>query len=312
MENQQLVVGFRGPAARTPAGETHRPRPSTSRGTQRLYIRISTLHYLYSHIHSLDKCLTFFSRGGAGSLPAHPGPSPLLRHHHQQIQLNRQLSPATHFDLIRASIQVAIQRVSEVAAYRLVFLDSGQSFYGGLYVDAVSESRIKPTLRVLKLNLNLLLTVLTDQAQPTVVKEVMRAAFEAFLTVLLAGGSERAFARTDWEMVMEDFRDLKRVFCSSGEGLVSEDAVDREARVAEGIVGLMGLPTEKIIEDFTAAACESIGVRSLAEGQRLTVPPTTGRWSRSDPNTVLRVLCHRDDDVANNFLKKTFQLPKRR
>ncbi|PKU72538.1 protein unc-13 homolog [Dendrobium catenatum] len=312
MDNGQAVVGGVGPAAGTPAGETHHPRPSTSRGTKRLYIRINTLHYLHSHIHSLDKSLTFFSRGGAASASAHPGPSPILRKHHHQLQGNRRLTPATHFDLIRASIQVAIQRVSEVAAYRLIFLDSGHSFYGGLYIDDVSRSRIRPTLRILKQNLNLLLTLLTDRAQQTAVKEVMRATFEAFLMVLLAGGSERAFVRTDYEMVMEDFRNLKRVFCASGEGLVSEDVVDREARVVEGIVGLMSLPTERIIEDFTILACESSGVSSLAEGQKLILPPTTGRWSRSDPNTVLRVICHRNDDMANNFLKKTFQLPKRR
>ncbi|XP_020572200.1 uncharacterized protein LOC110019025 isoform X2 [Phalaenopsis equestris] len=312
MENQQVVVGGGGLVAGTPAGETHHPRSSTSRGTQRLYIRINTLHYLHSHIHSLDKSLTFFSRGGAGSVSALPGPSPTLRYHQQQLQANRRLTPATHFDLIRASIQVAIQRVSEVAAYRLIFLDTGHSFYGSLYVDDVSESRIRPTLRILKQNLNLLLTVLTDRAQPTAMKEVMRATFEAFLLVLLAGGTERAFVRTDYEMVMEDFRNLKRVFCASGEGLVSEEVVDKEARVVEGIIGLMGLPTEKIIEDFTNAAYASSGSSSPAEGRKLRMPPTTGRWSRSDPNTVLRVLCHRNDDAANNFLKKAFQLPKRR
>jgi hypothetical protein len=35
------------------------PRPSTSRDTQRLYIRLNTLHYLLSHIQALDKSLSF-------------------------------------------------------------------------------------------------------------------------------------------------------------------------------------------------------------------------------------------------------------
>jgi hypothetical protein len=42
------------------------PRPSTSRGTQRLYIRLNTLHYLLSHIQALDKSLSF-SHGGCTS-----------------------------------------------------------------------------------------------------------------------------------------------------------------------------------------------------------------------------------------------------
>ncbi|KAG0454800.1 hypothetical protein HPP92_024092 [Vanilla planifolia] len=311
MDIERLGVGGGGAEGGTPAGETHHPRPSTSRGTQRLYIRINTLHYLHSHIHSLDKSLTFFSRGGGS---AHPGPSPALRHH-QHAHANRRLTPATFFDIVRASIQSAIQHVSEVASYRLIFLDSTHSFYEGLYVGDVAGSRIRPSLRILKQNLNLLLTVLTDRAQPVAVKEVMRATFEAFLMVLLAGGTERAFARTDYDMVMEDFRNLKRVFCASGEGLVAEETVDREASVVEGIIGLMSLPTERIIEDFIIAACEAGGAGrggGFTEGQRLPMPPTTGRWSRSDPNTILRVICHRNDDAANNFLKRAFQLPKRR
>ncbi|KAH0469346.1 hypothetical protein IEQ34_000904 [Dendrobium chrysotoxum] len=309
-----LGMGAGGPtpvgAGGTPAGETHHPRPSTSRGTQRLYIRINTLHYLYSHIHSLDKSLTFFSRGGNS---AHPGPSPNLRHH-QKLRPNRRLTPAAHFDLIRASIQAAILHVSEVAAYRLIFLDSAHSYHS-LYVGGVAGSRIRPSLRILKQNLNMLLTVLTDRAQLVAVKEVMRASFEMFLMVLLAGGTERVFVRTDYEMVMDDFRNMKRVFCASGEGLgavLAEEVVDRAAEVVEGVIGLMSLPTERLIEDFTIAACESGVAGGIAEWQRIPMPPTTGRWSRSDPNTVLRVLCHRNDDTANNFLKRAFQLPKRK
>ncbi|KAH9755588.1 hypothetical protein KPL71_015831 [Citrus sinensis] len=40
------------------SNEGHHPRPSTSRGTQRLHIRLNTLHYLVSYIHSLDKTLS--------------------------------------------------------------------------------------------------------------------------------------------------------------------------------------------------------------------------------------------------------------
>ncbi|KAE8706188.1 peptide transporter PTR3-A-like [Hibiscus syriacus] len=42
--------------------EGQSPRPSTSRGTQRLYIRLNTLHYLSSHLHSLNKTLSLSPR----------------------------------------------------------------------------------------------------------------------------------------------------------------------------------------------------------------------------------------------------------
>ncbi|CAN6314116.1 unnamed protein product [Urochloa humidicola] len=279
------------------------PRPSTSRGTQRLYVRLNTLHYLLSHIHALDKSLSFFSNGRSSS----PSPSPSLA----SSAARHLAQPAAHFDHSRAAAQSAIARVAEVAAYRLIFLDSHHSFYGGLYVGGgVADARIRPALRTLKQNLSFLVSVLVDRAQPVAVREVMKASFQAFLMVLLAGGSERSFTPEDHAIVDEDFRSLKRAFCTRGEGLVAEEVVEAEALAAEGVVALMGLTTERLVEEFGIAACETTGAVSAT--QPLPMPPTTRHWSRMDPNTILRVLCHRDDEVASHFLKRTFQLPKRR
>ncbi|XP_042409675.1 protein unc-13 homolog [Zingiber officinale] len=279
---------------------TNHPRPTVSRGTQRLYVRLNTLHYLLGLLHSIDKSLSFFSRPGPSPSPRTPRRTPLRR---------RAVGP-THFDLARSAIHSAILHVAEVAAHRLIFLDSAPSFYDSLYVGGVGESRIRPTLRSLKQNLSLLVTVLSDRAQPLAVREIMKASFEAFLLVVLAGGPARAFYHSDYGMVMEDLANLKRIFCTCGEGLVTEEVVQKEAAGLEGVVALMSLQTEKLVEDFTIMACEASGLgRSM---ERVPMPPTTGRWSRTDANTVLRVLCHRNDDAANRFLKKAFDLPKRK
>ncbi|XP_073011542.1 protein unc-13 homolog [Typha latifolia] len=275
-------------------GESHH----TSRGTQRLYVRLNTLHYLHSSLHSVDKSLSFFSRGGRGHGPS---PSP-----HGGLARRRTVAP-THFDHARATLHSSIVHVSELAAYRLVFLDSAHSFYDTLYVGSVVEARIRSTLHTLKRNLTLLVGMLTDRAQPLAVREVMKASFEAFLMVLLAGGSWRAFTRADHVMVVEDFASLKRIFCSAGEGLVAEEVVEREAAVVEEVVELMALPAEKLVEELSMMAT---GLSSAKVP--VSPPPMTGRWSRTDPNTILRVLCHRDEEVANRFLKRTFELPKRR
>ncbi|KAL8161950.1 hypothetical protein V2J09_013439 [Rumex salicifolius] len=266
------------------------PHPSTSRGTQRLYIRLNTLHHLLSHLNSLDKALSLS----------------LNRHKAHQTVAN----PKLYFELSRAKVQSAISHVTEVAAYRLLFLDSHSLFYESLYIFDVTNSRIKPSLRILKQNITLLNSIVIEKAQPMAVKEVRRASFEAFLMVLLAGGGTRVFNRADHEMIEFDFVSLKRMYYGVG---VKEE-VDNEAENGEGVVALMGETTEQIIEEFSVAACErsGIGVAGLGAGQKLPMPPTTGRWNRSDPNTILRVLCHRNDPVANSFLKKTFQLPKRR
>ncbi|GMJ05466.1 CELLULOSE-RELATED DUF810 [Hibiscus trionum] len=283
-----------GAAAAALGGEI--PRPSTSRGTQRLYIRLNTLHYLTSHLHSLEKTLNLSPRVSTRN----------------RFSRHRDNTLYSYFEHANTSIQLACDHISEVAAYRLIFLDSSPVFYDTLYVGNVSNSRIRPAIPILKQNLTLLTSILTDHAQALAMKDVMKASFEAFLMVLLAGGTSRAFNRSDHETIEEDFDGLKRVFCTCGEGLLSEDAVQREAEIVEGVISLMAQTTEQLIEDFAIVACETSGISSIGAGQKLPMPPTTGRWNMSDPNTILRVLCYRNDRAANSFLKKSFQLAKRK
>ncbi|KAF2314021.1 hypothetical protein GH714_021562 [Hevea brasiliensis] len=280
--------------------EAHHPRPSTSRGTQRLYIRLNTLHYLLSHLHSLDKTLALAPRTVSSA-----------RTRHASQRKNRSTS-SSYFEVAYSSIQSVCQRVSEVAAYRLIFLDSNSVFYETLYVGDVANARIRPALRTLKQNLTLLTAILTDRAQALAMREVMRATFEAYLMVLLAGGCSRVFHRSDHPVIQEDFENLKRVFCTCAEGLMDEEVVEREADIVEGVITLMGECTEQLMEDFSIVTCETSGIGVVGTGQKLPMPPTTGRWNRADPNTILRVLCHRNDKAANQFLKKTFQLAKRK
>ncbi|GJN01197.1 hypothetical protein PR202_ga18444 [Eleusine coracana subsp. coracana] len=263
-------------------GEQTAVRPATSRGTQRLYVRLNTLHYLVAVLQSMDKSTT---------------------HHHHGRDRDR-ARRSRSFDRARPALDAAIQHVSELSAYRLVFLDSAHVLHQALYLGGVAEAeaRIRPALRVMKQNLAFLASVLGERAQPPAVREVLKAAVEAFLTVVLAGGSGRAFSRADYGAVAEDFAALKRLFCSFG---IAEEAVDREAAQAEGVLALMALSTEKLIDEF---------LKLSGSTPRMMMPQLlpTRRWTRSDANTMLRVLCHRDDETANRFLKKAFDLPKRR
>ncbi|KAJ9558801.1 hypothetical protein OSB04_013415 [Centaurea solstitialis] len=289
------VAGMNNEVVSEAEGNTH-SRPSTSRGTQRLYIRLNTLHYILSQLQSLDKNLALSPR---------ITPSPM------GTRLGRQHT-ASYFEQTRSAIQSVTQYVSEVAAYRLIFLDSNSVFYGSLYIGDVENSRITPAVKIMKHNLTLLSAIVTDRAQPIAMKEVMKATFEAYLMVLLAGGSSRSFTRADHRMIEEDLRNLKRVFASGGDGLIVEDAVDREAEAAEGVVAMMGQSTEQLVEEFSAVVSDGGMGGGAGTQKQMPMPPTTGKWSSADPNTILRVLCHRNESAANYFLKKTFQLPKRK
>lgn len=276
-------------------GEAHHQRPTTSRGTQRLYIRLNTLHYLVTQLQALDKTVAMSPK----VLP------------NKSLTSRRKPSSSSFFDGSLSILHQACHHVSEVAAYRLIFLDSNSVLYGSLYIGGVGNTRINPALRVLKQNLTLLCAIVTERAQPAAVKEVMKACFEAFLMVLLAGGNNRMFCMLDHPAIEEDFDHLKRLFCTCGEGLIVEDVVEREAEVVQGVVALMGQTTEQLVQDFSSVASETAGLGVGGVGQKIPMPPTTGRWNRSDPNTILRVLCARKDRAANHFLKKTFQLAKR-
>ncbi|KAF8736000.1 hypothetical protein HU200_014401 [Digitaria exilis] len=261
-----------------------KPQQATNRGTQRLYVRLNTLHYLLAVLHSMDRAITI---------------------NNQQQHHRRARSSTSVFDQRRArpALDAACLHVSELSAYRLVFLDSGHVLHQALYQGGVHVQPIRPALRVLKQSLAFLASVLSERAQPLAARQVMKASVEAFLTELLAGGSGRAFSPADHGAVAEDLASLKCLFCSFG---LPEEAVHREAAQAEGVLALMALSTDKLIHELLAHYDPSSAPHDLA------VPPTTRRWSRSDANTLLRVLCYRDDDAASRFLKKAFHLPKRR
>lgn len=276
--------------------DTSNPCLTTSRGTQRLYIRLNTLSYLDSQIHSLEKALSVSSRAAP----------PKSRHG------NQSQPTYSYFEQSYSTLQVASQYVAEVAAYRLIFLDSYSAFYGRLYIGSAAKARIRPAIIIMEHNLTFLCTIVTVQNQPLLLKEVMKACLEAFLRVLLAGGSSRVFSVLDHPMIEEDLDCLKQVFYMCGEGLISRDVVEREAEAVSGVVELMGHSTEQLIENFKSVSNEAGGMGLVGIKSRIPMPPTTGKWNKSDPNTILRVLCSRDDRVANRFLKKTFHLPKRK
>ncbi|KAK8571927.1 hypothetical protein V6N12_027995 [Hibiscus sabdariffa] len=248
-------------------------RPSTSRGTQRLYIRINTLHHLISSLHSLNETLTTSVKGSTRK-DSDDGCGPHGASH-------------SFFENVNGSIQAACDHVSEVAAYRLIFLDSNPLFYQGLYVGEVTNTRIRPAIKVLKQNLTLLNAMVTERAQPLATKEVMKASFEAFLMVLLAGGPSRSYNRSDHEMIAEDFNSLRKVFCNFGEELISDEEVQKEAETVEGVISLMSQSTEQLTEDLCAVTCESSVVGEFIS---LVLNDQTGRRSEESSSIMYKNL----------------------
>ncbi|CAH1442185.1 unnamed protein product [Lactuca virosa] len=169
-------------------------------------------------------------------------------------------------------------------------------------------SPIEPFLQELEQNL----TVIADNVQhervrTRLVAEVMKASFEGLLLVLLGGGPTRCFTIQDSRGIEDDFKAIKDLFFANGDGL-SMDVINKFSIVVRDVIPLFGMETDAVVERFRRLTLEAYGSSAKS---RLPLPATTGQWSSNDPNTLLRVLCYRNDDSASKFLKKTYNLPKK-
>ncbi|ESQ50368.1 hypothetical protein EUTSA_v10001900mg [Eutrema salsugineum] len=199
-----------------------------------------------------------------------------------------------------------IQQLSEATAYKIVFHDLSNVLWDGLYVGEASSSRIEPFLQELERCLEIISSSVHDRVRTRVISDIMRASFDGFLLVILAGGPSRCFTVQDSAVVDEDFKFLCDLFWSNGDGLPL-DLIEKVSTTVKSILPLLRTDTESLIERFKAVCLENHG----SDRGKLPLPPTSGPWSPTEPNTLLRVLCYRYEESATKFLKKTYNLPRK-
>ncbi|XP_078429020.1 elongation factor Ts (DUF810) [Wolffia australiana] len=210
------------------------------------------------------------------------------------------------FELAKASCHEGIQFLCEVMAYKAAFQDLGHVIWEGLYVGDVAATGAGPMVQELDRLLEAISGVLHPRLRNRALTGLMKATFDAFLLVILAGGPGRAFSAQDGQVMEQDLGAIEGLFLADGDGLPAE-LVEKAAAQARAVVPLFRADTDKLIERFKRMMAEA----GYAAKAKLPLPPTTGLWSPGDPNTVLRVLCHRNDEAASRFLKKTYNLPKK-
>ncbi|CAA7013943.1 unnamed protein product [Microthlaspi erraticum] len=199
-----------------------------------------------------------------------------------------------------------IQQLSEATAYKIVFHDLSYVLWDGLYAGEVSSSRVESFLQELERCLEIISSSVHDRVRTRVISDIMRASFDGFLLVLLAGGPSRGFTVQDSAAVEEDFKFLCDLFWSNGDGLPL-DLIEKVSTTVKSILPLLRTDTESLIERFKAVCLENHG----SDRGKLPLPPTSGPWSPTEANTLLRVLCYRYDEPATKFLKKTYNLPRK-
>lgn len=261
-----------------------------SLGMSQICVRINTFHQIRGELEVMEKRIITHLRNSESA--------------HAEDFSN---GLGKKFELSPAACVEGVQQLSEAVAYKVIFHDLSHVLWDGLYVGEPSSSRIEPFLQELERHLLIISDTVHERVRTRIVTDIMKASFDGFLLVLLAGGPSRAFTRQDSQIIEDDFKLLKDLFWANGDGLPLE-LIDKFATTLRGILPLMRTDTESIVERFKRVTVETFGSSAKS---RLPLPPTSGQWNPTEPNTLLRILCYRNDDTASKFLKKTYNLPKK-
>ena len=262
----------------------------TASGVMQLCVRINTLHRIRLELEVVEKRIITH-----------------LRNCESAREEDFSNSTGKKFELTPAACIEAIHQLSEALAYKLVFQDLSHVLWDNLYAGDASSSRIEPFLQELEQNLLIISDSVSERIRTRIITDIMRASCDGFLLVLLAGGPYRAFSRQDSQIIEDDFKALKDLFWANGDGLPT-DLINKYSSTAREVLPLFRTDTESLIERFRRVTLETYGSSAKS---RFPLPPTSGQWNPTEPNTLLRVLCHRNDDAASKFLKKTYNLPKK-
>ncbi|CAL5435578.1 unnamed protein product [Camellia sinensis] len=262
----------------------------TSFGIPQLCVRINTLHQIRTELEVVEKRIITHLRNSESA--------------HTEDFSN---GLAKKFELAPAACLEGVQQLSEAVGYKVIFRDLSHVLWNGLYVGEPSSSRIEPFLLELEQNLTSISDTVHERVRTRVIADIMKASFEGFLLVLLTGGPSRAFTRQDSQIIEDDFKSLKDIFYANGDGLPA-DLINKFSTTARDVLPLFRTDTDSLTERFRRLTLETYGPSAKSQ---LPLPPTSGQWNPSGPNTLLRVLCHRNDEAASKFLKKTYNLPKK-
>lgn len=252
--------------------------------TQSLCVRLNTLYYAITHLNKLEDSIH----------------ERWIRKKHENANSNRSMNgksrsnPAQQkiaFDGSRKDINAAIDRICEFTGTKIIFWDLRGPIIDNLYKPNVSESRLEVLMDAFDEVLNVLCGVIVEPLRDRIVTGLLQASVDGLLRVILDGGPSRIFTPNDAKLLEEDLEILKEFFISGGDGLPRGTVENLVAHVRP-VINLHSFETRVLVDDLRAV--------------------TQGSKSRfgADSKILLRILCHRTDSEASQFLKKQFKIPK--
>ncbi|OIV99067.1 hypothetical protein TanjilG_32326 [Lupinus angustifolius] len=142
--------------------------------------------------------------------------------------------------------------------------------------------------------LNQLCDIVVEPLRDRIVMSLLQASLDGLLRVILDGGSSRVFFPGDAKLLEEDLEVLKEFFISGGDGL-PRGVVQNQVAHVRHVIKLHDYETQELVEDLKCAS----GMEMQGGKCKLG----------ADFKTLLRILCHRGDSEASQFLKKQFKIP---
>ncbi|GMY22793.1 protein unc-13 homolog isoform X1 [Fagus crenata] len=195
----------------------------------------------------------------------------------------------------RKDINAAIDRICEFTGTKIIFWDLKDRFIDNLYKPSVSLSRFEALIEALDVELSQLCDIIVEALRDRIVTSLLQASLDGLLRVILDGGPSRVFSPSDAKLLEEDLEVLKEFFISGGDGLPRGVVENQVARIRH-VIKLQGHETRELIEDLKSAS----GLEMQNGRSKLG----------ADSKTLLRILCHRSDSEASQFLKKQYKIPK--
>ncbi|XP_059652029.1 protein unc-13 homolog isoform X2 [Cornus florida] len=254
--------------------------------TPTLCVQLNTLHYAISQLTKLEDSIWERWTGKK------PHDKPLRK----SIDENsRSFKQKDTFDGSRKDINAAIDRICEFTGTKIIFWDLREPFIENLYKPNVSQSRLEALIEPLDVVLNQLCDIIMEPLRDRIVTGLLQASLDGLLRVILDGGPSRVFFPGDAKLLEEDLEILKEFFISGGDGLPRGVVENQVARVRQ-VIKLLGYETRELIEDLrSSGGLDMQGGRSKLG---------------ADTRTLIRILCHRSDSEASQFLKKQYKIPE--
>lgn len=252
--------------------------------TIKLCVRLNTLHYAITQLNKLeDSIQERWTRKKPENF--------IIRRSMNEKSISFKVNQKNAFDGSRKDINAAIDRICEFSGTKIIFWDLREPFIENLYKHNVPQARLEVLIDAFDVVLNQLCDVIVEPLRDRIVTGLLQASLDGLLRVILDGGPSRIFLTSDAKFIEDDLEILKEFFISGGDGLPRGTVENLVARVRP-VITLLSYETRVLIDDL----------KDVSQGGRSKFG--------ADSKTLLRILCHRSDSEASQFLKKQFKIPK--